>query len=535
MRRPRRIRVGCHGRHTTGNVVLLLVLVLRASAHTLSAQTTSPDTVPQQIERLTESMARAQAQVEQSQRQLDEMRKELTALQGQLAQRASTAAAPISPGPSPSASPPAEGESSSAATSAAIKQVGERQSMQDSQIAIQEQTKVESESKYPVKVTGLVLFNAFVNTRAVDMPVTPTLALPGGGSTGASVRQTVLGFDARGPHLFGARSYADLRVDFDGSPQPAIPNAATNYTGYYNANTTFLRLRTAHAALQWNRTEAYFSLDRPIFSVETPTSLTAVAIPALAWSGNLWTWNPQLGVTQDLGLGASRSLRLQTALIDVGDAPLSPIVSNAAATAGTVNPSAAEQSRWPGVEARIAVLGSKVNDHSSHFGVGGYFSPHHTALGYNYDAWAGTLDAGLALPAHLQLTGSVYRGLALGGLGGGAYKDFAYRNDGTNAYFRPLDDVGGWIQLKERPTERIEFNAAFGLDNAFARELRRYAVLGGAMDQNLARNHTYTGNVIYSPSSYLMFSLEYRHLQSIPVIGSAASSNIIGLGAGYKF
>jgi hypothetical protein len=28
-----------------------------------------------------------------------------------------------------------------------------------------------------------------------------------------------------------------------------------------------------------------------------PTSLTAVAIPALAWSGNLCTWNPQVGVT----------------------------------------------------------------------------------------------------------------------------------------------------------------------------------------------------------------------------------------------
>jgi hypothetical protein len=55
------------------------------------------------------------------------------------------------------------------------------------------------------------------------------------------------------------------------------------------------------------------------------------------------------------------------------------------------------------------------------------------------------------------------------------------------------------------------------------------------MDQNLARNRTFTGNAIYSPSSSLMFSLEYRHLQSIPVIGAPASTNIIGLGAGYKF
>jgi uncharacterized coiled-coil protein SlyX len=533
MCRPRSTLDGCLRLHTY-EVVLLFVLAFAASAHILSAQTTNSDDLSQQIERLTESMARTQAQVEQSQRQLDELRKELTALQSQLAQRASTAAAPSSPAP-PLASPPAQGESSSAAAVTEVERLSERQAMQESQIATHEQSKVESQSKYPVKITGLVLFNGFVNTRSVDMPVTPTLALPGAGSTGGSLRQTVLGFDARGPHLFGAHSYADLRVDFDGRTEPT--DTITNYTGYYNANTTLLRLRTAHAALQWNRTEAYFSLDHPIFSPEMPTSLTAVAIPALAWSGNLWTWNPQIGVTEDLGLGASRNLRLQAALMDVGDAPLSPVVLNSGATTDAVPPTAAEQSRWPGVEARIALLGSRRNDHSSHFGVGGYFSPHHSSLGYNYDAWAGTLDARLVLPAHLQLTGSFYRGLALGGLGGGAYKDFGYYADGVanRHYFRPLEDVGGWMQLKEKPTERIEFNAALGLDNVFSSELRHYAVLGGTLDQNLARNRTYTGNVIYSPSSSLMFSLEYRHLQSVPVIGAGASSNIIGLGAGYKF
>jgi hypothetical protein len=41
--------------------------------------------------------------------------------------------------------------------------------------------------------------------------------------------------------------------------------------------------------------------------------------------------------------------------------------------------------------------------------------------------------------------------------------------------------------------------------------------------------------VIYSPSAYLLFSLEYRHLESSPVDGIPSSSNVIGLGAGYKF
>ena len=323
------------------------------------AQTKTQETLPQQIQDLTDAMARTQAQLEQSQRQLDEMRKQLGELQRQMAQGGANAAAPASPAP---VSPTSQATSGN--TAAAIQDIRERQAIQESQIATHEQTKVESESRYPVKITGLLLLNSFVNTSAVDMAATPTLALPGSGSTGASVRQTILGLDAHGPNLFGARSYADLRVDFDGSP---ASGSSTTYSGYYS-NTTLLRLRTAHAGLQWPHTEAYFSLDHPIFNPDTPTSLTAVAEPALAWSGNLWTWNPQVGVTQDLGFAGSHDLRLQAALVDVGDAPLSPITTSSVVSLATP-PSGAEQSRWPGVEARVALLGSPVsnNDDRSHF------------------------------------------------------------------------------------------------------------------------------------------------------------------------
>jgi hypothetical protein len=86
------------------------------------------------------------------------------------------------------------------------------------------------------------------------------------------------------------------------------------------------------------------------------------------------------------------------------------------------------------------------NEDRNHFGVGGYFAPHYSGvLGHDFDSWAGTFDARLFLPARLEFTGNFYRGQALGGLGGGAYKDFAYRIDVNSGsyYFRPLDDVGG--------------------------------------------------------------------------------------------
>jgi hypothetical protein len=498
----------------------------------LIAQNANQESLSQQIQKLTEAMASTQAQLEQSQRQIIEMQKQLKALQQQMAQSSSSEAAPAAPASTSSAS---AADDQSADIQSAVQDIRERQAIQESQIATQEQTKVESESKFPVKVTGLILLNGFVNTGAVDMAATPTLALPGPGSTGASVRQTVLGFDARGPHLLGAHSYADLRVDFDGAPQSSA--GASIYSGLYSANGTTLRLRTAHAGLQWEHTEAYFSLDHPIFNPDTPTSLTAIAEPALAWSGNLWTWNPQIGVRQQIPVTSSRDIQLEAALMDVGDAPLSSAIEGYGMPSG-IPPSSAEQSRWPGVEARVALVGSGLTaENGNHFGVGGYFAPHRIPMVKDFDSWAGTVDTRLHLPARLELTGNLYRGLALGGLGGGALKDFEYRTDPDtgNYYVHPLDDVGGWAQLKEKINERIELNGAFGMDDAFAGEVRRYSLPTGTVYQNLSRNQTFTGNVIYKPSAYLLFSLEYRHLQSSPELSSPAESNIIGLGAGFKF
>jgi hypothetical protein len=517
-----------------GRIWPFVVLAFVSFAVTLTAQTGGQESVSQQILKLTEAMAATQAQLEQSQRQLNEMQKQLQALQQQLGQNSSTVVAPATPASAP---PAPTAQDAVTQLQSAVQDIRDRQTMQESQIATQEQTKIESESKYPVKITGLLLFNGFVNTRAVDIPATPVLALPGSGTTGASVRQTVLGIDARGPHLFGARSYADLRVDFDGTTQPNATTTTATYSGPYSANATFLRLRTAHAGLQWQRTEAYFSLDHPIFNPDTPTSLTAIAEPALAWSGNLWTWNPQLGIKQNVPLSSSHDLQLEAALIDVGDAPLTPIPS-ASATSPVTPPTDAEQSRWPGLEAHLALVGAGLNaEQGFHVGLGGYFSPHRSYMGHEFDAWAGTVDTRLLLPAHLELTGSAYRGLALGGLGAGALKDFEYSsNTSTNSYYvHPLDDVGGWAQLKEKFNERVELNGAYGIDNAFGGQVRKYSVATDTMYQNLARNQTYTGNVIYKPTAYLLFSLEYRHLQSSPELGAPAASEVIGLGAGFKF
>lgn len=509
-RRLNLLGVSPHIRH----IVALFVILAGSNVDLLHGQTNGTDPVSQQIERLEAAMSTTQAQIAQSQRDLNEMRRRLDELQAQInkGHSASTAETP----------------NTTVETQAEIQEIRDRQAIDESQIATHEQTKVESESKYPIKITGLVLLNGFINTRGVDVPATPTVAIADSGSTGATLRQTVLGLDARGPHLFGASSNAGLRVDFNGNPQSN--SSATAYTGFYGSNSTLLRIRTAHADLKWDHTDAFFSLDRPILNPDSPTSLTAIAEPALAWSGNLWAWNPQVGITQDVALGNTRALQFQASLMDVQDAPVPPMqLSGASPPAST-----AERSRWPGVEAHISALDLK--ESGDHVGVGGYSSPHLTPVGERYNAWAATFDTRLTLPLRLEFTGNAYRGSALGGLGAGAYKDYVYHENASGQYhIHPLDDVGGWSQLKEKVNERLEFNVAFGLDNLFARQLRRYAVPNGTPYQNLARNRTYTGNVIYSPSAYLMFSLEFRHFESAPISGTTNAADVVGIAAGYKF
>jgi hypothetical protein len=485
---------------------------MAAAVASSGAQTAAPPDLSAQVQHLTQAVAQTQAQLEASQRQLDEMRKQLADLQAQLANNAN-ASAPL------------------AQNTGALEDLRERQDAQEAAIATHEQEKVESASKYPVKLSGLFLFNGFVNAGGVDWPDTPTVAQNGAGTTGLSIRQTILGIDARGPHLFGGETFADARVDFYGNPQVS----SANYSGAYYGHPTLLRLRTAHASVRWGANELGFALDRPIISPDAPSSLTALASPALAWSGNLWQWNPQLTFSSYLPVSSGRKLQLQAALIDAQDA-IMPALSTSTYTVRSIYSSLTEQSRWPGVEGRIALTTPQAVEHGTHFGIGGYLSPHLSPDGDRYNAWAVTLDGQTQVGRHLELTASAYRGRSLGGLGGGVYKDFVYSpQPGGYVEYKPLDAVGGWAEVKARANTRLEFNGAFGVDNGFSHQVRPAALLTGGAYQALARNRTATANVIYTPSAYLLFSVEYRHLITSPAIGASLNSNVLGVAAGYRF
>jgi hypothetical protein len=509
-----REKIRVNPRRAIGVVALvaasMISLACPSYCQSSAAQSVRIETTEERLQRLSASVLRVQAQMDAYKTELQDLETQLAALRQQMEAGGGGTAIPAPVGATNRGDP--------AVLSTSIEEVNERQAVEESQIATHEQSKVETVSKYPLKVTGLLLFNSYVNTRRVDTAVNPTYALDGGGSTGFSLRQTVLGFDASGPHLLGAASFADLRVDFFGNSGSQSSYAATG----------LLRLRTAHAGLRWHSTEAFVELDRTLLAPNIPTSLVATSQPDLSWSGDLWMWVPQVGIKRSIDLSGSKRLDLQAALID----PADPVLPGATPTVAI---SRAERSRWPGTEARIS-FGAGERGVGPEIGIGGYFSPHTTGNNVRFNAWAGTLDLRVPMGRHVELTGNAYRGQALGGLGGGGYVDYYYQNVQGRQVARPLDDVGGWAQLKGKVDERLQVNAGFGIDNPFAVGVREAAAAADASGyQGLAKNRSAYVNVIYSPSSYLLFSVEYRKLWSNYVTGSPRASDVIGIGAGYKF
>ena len=102
-----------------------------------------------------------------------------------------------------------------------IGQLEEEQQLLNGKIDEQYQTKVESASKYRVRLTGIVLFNLFSNQGTVDNMDVPELAyrssgLSSSGSFGGTLRQSIFGFEVFGPELMGAKTSGTVNFDVGG-------------------------------------------------------------------------------------------------------------------------------------------------------------------------------------------------------------------------------------------------------------------------------------------------------------------------------
>jgi len=174
------------------------VVVARAQ----QAGTPSAADLQKRVDAISAALAATERQIEQSQQQMRELEQQLDELKQQMA----VAGAAVTAAPAATA---AEAQPSATGTAE------ERQQTTEAAVKVLDQIKVESESKYPVRVTGLVLFNSYLDRGVPDNADLPSVALratatSGNGSMGASFRQTILGLEGDGPRVLGARTSANV-------------------------------------------------------------------------------------------------------------------------------------------------------------------------------------------------------------------------------------------------------------------------------------------------------------------------------------
>jgi Skp family chaperone for outer membrane proteins len=409
-----------------------------------------------------------------------------------------------------------------------VGQLEENQQLLSGKIDDQYQTKVESASKYRVRFSGVVLFNLFSNQGTVDNMDVPTLATRAGpldssGSFGGTLRQSIFGVEVFGPEVMGAKTSGNVNFDIGGG----FPNISDG------VNAGLVRLRTATIRFDWKNTDLVVGQDALFFAPNSPTSFASLIVPALSYSGDLWAWTPQMRVEHRIAVSEKSTVTLQGGILDnlTGEPP------NFLGTYTWYRtPQAGERSRQPAYAGRVA-YSHPVFGHTFTLGAAGYYSREDYGYGRNVNGYAAMLDWTLPLDRCFTLSGSFYRGQAIGGLGGGIGRSVLYNGpllDPATSVI-PLNTVGGWAQLKYRPTAKLEFNAAFGQDNPFAADVRFFADAVSYGDPTLTRNRGMFANAIYRPRSDLLFSLEYRRLKTFSIYDFNSTAGQVNLGMGVLF
>jgi hypothetical protein len=454
----------------------------------------------QQVNELRSAMAEMRSEAEQYRAENAELRHELQAVRGpsvaavvppprdsyQLATPAN--ADPARPQPAPPRA------NQTASLEERVASLEESSQLVNSKVDDQYQTKVESASKYRVRLSGIVLLNLFNSHGATDNQDFPSFVTgpsTGTGSFGATMRQSEIGLEVFGPTILGAKTSGSLQADFAGG-----------FSETWNGvNSGIFRLRTASMRMDWGRTSIVVGQDNLFFSPLSPTSFASLAVPALNYAGNLWAWTPQVRVEHRFEISGDQNIMIQGGILDnlTGEFPASSYFRV---------PGPGELSRQPAYAIRTAwthtVFGQPLS-----FGAAGYYSRQDWS--YNdVDGWAGMADWQIPLAPRVIFTGEFYRGRAIGGIGGGISQSVVYEGnpDYASTPVRGLDTIGGWSQLKFMATNTLELNAAVGVDNPTAAEVR------AAGNPLLVQNRGALVNFVFRPRSSLLFSAEYGHLRS---------------------
>lgn len=375
----------------------------------------------------------------------------------------------------PAASPAVETD----APVAPVLPLPERVAIQERRVEEQAQAKVEASQRLPIKITGMALFNAFVNSRnngGLENPGVASLASQPT-TSGATVRQTVLGLQFNSlPSVVGARVTGSLEMDFFGGT-----TAALNHV---------MRLRVANIHLDWKHQTLSFGQDKPLISVRDPSSLAQVGVSPLTGAGNLWFWQPQVRFEQRVGSGANR-VRAQVALYQTNETA-SNVPAEYAAELGRSRPA------WQG---RVELSHRWDDDRRIEIAPGFHYSLTHLGDS-SVPSRLVSLDWLVVPHRRVRFSGLFYHGQNVANMGTGLRQGVSILRDGR---IIPVHGNGGWGQLALTLTDRLTWNLFTGQQDDRNRDL----LFGG-----IGKNQALGSNLMYRLAPNVIMSFEALQLRT---------------------
>jgi hypothetical protein len=375
----------------------------------------------------------------------------------------------------------AEPAASASQNSTPGESVEERQSIVANRIDELAQTKVEASEKFPIRITGMALFNASMNGRFNGNAENPLIAsiTPGQMTGDGTLRQSTLGLTFHGPETFwNGKISGSIYMDFFGGS-----TAPLNH---------MLRLRTAAIDIEWKNTTLMFGQDKPIISPRNPDSLAQVGYSPLSGSGNLWIWQPQARLEQRFSFGENTGLRAQAGVFVTSslDYPSdsSPYPQNA---------SQQEYSR-PGPEVRLE-LWHRWSDIGRIEIAGGYHYNQNRIVETLIPSEVYSVDWFFRPISKLEFSGMFFHGQNVATLGslpqGFIVSSYGQVVTSINA----VHATGGWAQIRVPITSRLAWD-----------------LYGGQQDDRnsdlyygyIAKNQSYSTNLMYRIAPNVLVSLE---------------------------
>jgi hypothetical protein len=354
---------------------------------------------------------------------------------------------------------------------------GERVEVNEHRVEELAQTKVEASQKFPIQLTGMALFNAFLNGRYGGSAQYPVVAGLNEGqyNDGGSFRQSIIGFRFQGPTTYlGGKISGSLYLDLFGGTGQSLNQ--------------LVRLRVAKIQVDWPKTTFFFGQDKPLISQREPDSLAQVGVSPLTGAGNPWLWLPQVRWEQRFPLKQKLQWKAETAILQTNEYSNVP-----SSVTGLI------ESARPALEARLSAQYKLSEDRMADIGMGVHTSTTHFN-GFSVPSRLFTVDWLIKPERWFEFKGLFLRGrnfASLGALGGISVTDIN----------QPLavGGIGGWSEVRFLATQRLSFNLYGGQQD----DQNRYLTAG-----RIAKNQAYAANMTYLFAPNVLGSFEVGQVRT---------------------